>query len=110
MFESDITNRSVELLLPGDGGAGLSYFGLTGCSKVDDMFLRQVESRFKFSTLTITEMFVGFIPRRSEQELRKSAQIFYDKTVASVLIQRFVRGMIVRIGTYKRRREERVGE
>ena len=110
MFESDITNRSVELLLPGEGGAGLSYFGLTGCSQVDDIFLRKVKLRFKFSLLTITEAFVGFVPRRSEQELRKSAQIFYDKSVASVLIQRFVRGMIVRIGIYKKRRDERISK
>ena len=110
VFESLISNHGVQLLVPGDAGAGLSYLGLTGCPHIEEEFLQSIETRFKFSILEYSEVFVGFKPRRSEQELRRLAQLKYDKLMGSILIQRHVRGMLVRVGEYRRRREEWAGE
>jgi hypothetical protein len=111
IFESAITSDSVELLVPGEGGSGLSYLGLTGCNNVEEACLRRIAPRFKFSTFTYNpNVFVGFVPRRSEQELRRSAQTYHDRYIGSIAIQRFVRGMLVRIGIYKKRREEWAGK
>ncbi len=109
IFDSAISNHGVQLLVPGDAGAGLSYLGLTGCSKVEEDFLEIIEPRFKFSTLKCSETFVGFTPRRAEHELRKLAQLRHDQLMGAILIQRHVRGMLVRVGEYKRRREEWAG-
>ena len=110
VFESLISNQGVQLLVPGDAGAGLSYLGLTGCPHVEEEFLHSIEAKFKFSILEYSEAFAGFKPRRTEKELRRIAQLKYDKLMGSILIQRHVRGMLVRVGEYRRRREEWAGE
>ncbi len=110
LFESIISNKSIELLSPKEGGRGLSYLGLTDCGNVEEEYLRQIAVRYKFSTLQYTDIFVGFVPRKSEYELRIAAQIYHDRYVGSIVIQRFIRGILVRIGIYKQRKDEWTGK
>lgn len=110
IFHCAVTNECIKHLYPEGGADGLSYIGLTGCNKVHENRLKESESNFYFSILDISETFVGYIPRRSVQELRKAAQIHVNQYKASLLLQRISRGFLVRFGIFKKRRKEWTGK
>ncbi len=105
-----ISDEVIHLLRPKENGTGISYLGLTGCSGVRKETLLDEASKFNFSNLIINENCMVFHPRENEIELRKEAQISYERRVASTNIQRVVRGGLVRCGIIRRKRQERAGK
>ena len=111
LFGCNVTNEIVRLLAPKEGGIGLSYLGLTDCNGVDTELLKnELASRYIFSSFVSDETFVGYRPLESEMELRKEAHTSYIQRLASTNIQRMVRGLLVRVGIYRAKKNAWHGE
>jgi len=110
IFGCDISEQSVEILVPKEGGVGLSFLGLTGCSHIRELFLNSIASNFVFSKLVCTDTFVGFQPLESEADLRNDARIAYQRRLASTSIQSWSRALLIRMGVYRKKKNERSGE
>ena len=102
----DVSESSVEVLAPKEGGIGLSYLCLTGCDLVCPINLQKMASNYLFSKLVADDSFLGYQPLPSETELRNDARISHQQLLASIYIQRMIRGMLVRMGIYREKREK----
>jgi hypothetical protein len=110
LFGCEISEMSVTVLAPKQGGVGLSHLGITGCDLINLTFLNTMAQNYFFSKLIADENFFGFQPDDSETELRRDARITYLKLLASTNIQRMIRGKLVRAGIYREKRDKLVGE
>ena len=110
MSGSQITDRSLHELVPKEGGIGLSFLGLTSCELITLPSLHKVAPYFLFSYLKSNATFEGFLPKENESELRKAASIKYCKRLASTNIERMARGVIVRTGIWREKRNAWYGK
>ena len=96
----------MKLLVPKDGGVGLSYLGLTGCNEISSSFLLEISPLFIFSDFVESNNFVGFRPSPAESTVRMQAKNKKQRLDGAKLIQRVARGLMVRNGVYQEMKEE----
>jgi len=86
----------------------LTTLDCTNCVKISHKYLEAIAPDLKFSTLHLSDSFVGFRPRGDSVQLRKSAKLKRFRVKNSITIQRIIRGLNARRGVVRYTRQSQL--